>query len=240
METSAKPGGASDDRSTVRTWDVPTRLFHWTLVTLIVMAWVSRKYGDTNLVWHTWNGYAILVLIVYRIIWGFVGGSTARFSSFVSGPVTAVRYGLDFATRKPRHFLGHNPLGGTMVLALLAVVGFQATIGLFSYEGADAFVGGPLSSKVSSEVTTLLTTWHIRIFDLIIIMAGLHITANIVYLFWKPENLIKPMLTGRKPKADYEDQQEAEFGSIGKALVCLVVATILVFGTIKVLGGRIF
>jgi cytochrome b len=240
METIGTPETrAGEARATVRTWDLPTRLFHWTLVTLIIMAWVSRKYGDANLVWHTWNGYAILVLIVYRIIWGFVGGSTARFSSFVSGPVKAVRYGIDFAARRPRHFLGHNPLGGTMVLALLTVVGLQAVLGLFSYEGADAFVGGPLAAKVSEATTTFITAWHVRIFDLIVIMAGLHIAASLAYLVWKRENLIKPMLTGRKPKADFEDQSEAEFGSSGKAFVCLVAACIIVFGGIKLLGGRI-
>jgi len=240
METSAAPQARPDDApATVRAWDVPTRLFHWTLVTLIVMAWVSRKYGDANLVWHTWNGYAILVLIVYRIIWGLIGGSTARFSGFVNGPMTAIRYGLDFAARRPRHFLGHNPLGGLMVLALLAVVGLQAVLGLFSYEGADAFVGGPLAAKVSGATTTLITSWHVRIFDLIMIMAGLHIMASLVYLLWKRENLIKPMITGRKPKGAYEDQQEAEFGSLGKAALCLLCACIIVFGGIKLLGGRI-
>ena len=122
----------------VRAWDLPTRLFHWTLVTLIAMAYVSRHWGDAGLVWHTWNGYAILVLVVWRLLWGIVGSSTSRFSSFFYGPLTAARYGLDFVLGRPRHFLGHNPLGGTVVFVMLAMVGAMGALGLFAYDDHDA------------------------------------------------------------------------------------------------------
>lgn len=104
-ERTGQPSARADDAPlTVATWDVPTRLFHWTLVVLIGLAWVSRKYGDAGLVWHTWNGYAILVLVVWRVLWGFVGSSTARFGSFFYAPWTSARYALDFLRRRPRFF----------------------------------------------------------------------------------------------------------------------------------------
>lgn len=230
---------ADRDVESVRAWDVPTRAFHWSLVTLVVMAYVSRKWGDEGLKWHTWNGYAILVLLVFRILWGFVGGSTARFSSFVYAPWTAARYGVDFLRRAPRHFLGHNPLGGSMVFVMLALISAQAVSGLFSYDDHDSLTGGPLSSKVAEATVAALTKWHIWLFDIILVVVALHILANVAYLFWKRENLVRPMITGRKPATDFEDQQEARFGSPVAAVVCLVLAIAIVYGGITLAGGRI-
>jgi cytochrome b len=224
---------------TVVAWDVPTRLFHWTLVTLIAMAWVSRKYGDAGLVWHTWNGYALLVLIVWRLLWGVVGTSTARFAAFVRGPVATVRYGIDFALRRPRSFLGHNPLGGLVVLAMLGLVGLQAGLGLVSYDDHSSLTGGPLSSRVPDAVWEAATRWHIRLFDILLMLIGLHIAANLLYLVWKRENLVAAMISGRKERKAFEDQPEARVESGVKALVCLVVAAVIVFGGIVALGGKV-
>lgn len=224
----------------VRAWDVPTRVFHWTLVVLIAMSWVSRKYGDADIVWHKWNGYAILILIVWRVLWGFTGSSTSRFRSFFYWPWTAARYGMDFALRRPRHFLGHNPLGGSMVLLMLVLVGLQGILGLFSYDDHDSNAGGPLVRLVSDATWAAATKWHIWLFDIILIVIAMHVAANIVYLFWKGENLIKPMVTGRKPAQDYEDSSETRLESTGKAVVCLIASVLLVLGGIQTLGGRIF
>lgn len=257
---SSGPSGAEvpgmHEGARVRAWDLPTRLFHWTLVLLMVSAYFSRRFGDpvltfggglprigfdgTGLLWHKWTGYSILILIVYRVIWGFVGGSTARFASFVSGPAKAIGYGIDFATGKPRHFLGHNPLGGSMVLALLAVVAGQAVLGLMSYDDHDSNDGGPLARVVGDAWSAVMTRWHIKAFDLILVLAAAHIVANLVYLLWKRENLIGPMVTGVKPAKAYEDHAEAEFGSCGRALACLIVAAAIVLGAIRLLGGRVF
>ena len=241
-KTQNGPAGdqAAGDQATVRAWDIPTRLFHWTLVTLVVMAYVSRRWGDTALVWHTWNGYAILVLVVWRLFWGFAGSSTARFKAFFYWPWTAASYGLDFALRRPRHFLGHNPLGGSVVFLMLGLIGGQALLGLFSYDDHDSNAGGPLASKVSDTLWALATKWHLIVFDLILAVVVLHILANVLYYFWKGENLVKPMITGRKPVADFEDQPEAQIASIGRSLVCLIAAILLVFGGITTLGGKIF
>lgn len=225
--------------TTVVAWDVPTRLFHWSLVILIILAWVSRKYGDAGLVWHKWNGYAILVLIVFRVIWGFMGSSTARFRSFTHWPWVSARYAVDFLLRRPRHFLGHNPLGGAVVFVLLGLVGLMGGLGLISYDDHDSMAGGPLAGKVSDETWAAATKWHLWLFDVLLVVIALHILANLLYYIWKRENLVKPMITGRKQARAYEDQQEAQLAGPARAAVALLLAILAVFGGIMALGGRI-
>lgn len=231
-------------QSMVRTWDLPTRVFHWTLVTLIVSAWVSFRYaekvGDTTLLWHRWNGYAILVLLVWRVLWGFAGSSTSRFSTFVRWPSEAIGYGLAIAKGQPRHYLGHNPLGTWMVLALLGVVGLQAGIGLFTVEHND-IAWGPLYRIVSEETYKKLSHWHLWIFYWVILpLVGIHITANALYGVIAKDPLIPAMVTGRKPAQHYEDAAEAQIVGrpVLRALVCLAVAAAIVFGGIIALGGK--
>ncbi|MEZ5815860.1 MAG: cytochrome b/b6 domain-containing protein [Hyphomicrobiaceae bacterium] len=224
---------------TVQAWDVPTRLFHWTLVALILMAYVSRHWGDAGLVWHMWNGYAILVLVVWRLLWGFVGSSTSRFRSFAYGPAAAIRYGLDFIAGRPRYFLGHNPLGGLVVFALLGLVGLIGALGLFAYDDHDALAGGPLSSRVSDAAWTFATHWHHELFDLLLVVIGMHVAASVLYLVWKGENLPRAMVTGVKPSRPYEDEAGARRSGSWRALLCLGVAIIVVFGGIAAAGGKV-
>ncbi|MEZ5849498.1 MAG: cytochrome b/b6 domain-containing protein [Hyphomicrobiaceae bacterium] len=236
MSTNIKDAAAG--MQTVRAWDGPTRLFHWLLVASVVAAYVTRHWGDAELRWHTWNGYAVLVLVVWRIMWGFVGSSTARFRAFFYWPWQAASYGIDFLLRRPRHFLGHNPLGGNVVFVLLGLVGAMGLLGLFAYDDHDANAGGPLASKVSDPVWALATKLHMQLFDVLMIVIVLHVAANILYRFWKGENLVRAMITGHKPAQTYEDQQEAKLEGVGRALVCLVAAVLLVFGGIMTAGGK--
>lgn len=229
---------ATSESGTVKVWDAPTRLFHWSLVMLIVLAFVTRNVSP-NLTWHMRIGYAILILIAFRILWGFVGSSTSRFSAFSYAPWTAIRYGVDFLLRRPRHFLGHNPLGGTVVFVMLALIAAQGILGLFSYDDHTELHGGPLASKVSESTVALATRWHIWLFDILLIVIALHILANFAYAVWKREDLVRPMLTGRKRRADFEDQTEARIASPLLAMLCLVVAAAIVLGGITLAGGRI-
>ncbi|MGE0699016.1 MAG: cytochrome b/b6 domain-containing protein [Hyphomicrobiaceae bacterium] len=238
MQQRNRHGDEPPSRS-VRAWDLPTRLFHWTLVTLVVLAYVSRRWGDAGLVWHTWNGYAVLVLVVWRLLWGFVGTSTSRFASFVTGPVAAFRYAIDFALRRPRHLLGHNPLGGLAVLALLAALAAQGFTGLFAYDDHDSIAGGPLSGKVPEAIVATATRLHLALFDALLIVVALHIAAQALYLVWKRENLVQPMITGLKPAGDYEDEAEARTAGAARAIACLVVAVAVVFGGVWAGGGKI-
>jgi cytochrome b len=161
-------------------WDGATRLFHWTLVVLIALAYVTRRVNP-DLTWHMRIGYAILILITFRILWGFVGSSTSRFSAFAYAPWTALRYGIDFLLRRPRHFLGHNPLGGTVVLLMLTLVAAQGILGLFSYDDHTNIDGGPLAGRIAESTVALLTKWHIWLFDIILIVIAAHLFASFAY-----------------------------------------------------------
>jgi cytochrome b len=235
---------ASSQTVDVRVWDLPTRLFHWTFVTLIISAWVSSEFAsklnDPTLKWHRWNGYAILVLVVFRLIWGLVGSSTSRFASFVRWPWTAAAYGLDLLRGKHRPFLGHNPLGSWMILMLLATVAVQGILGLYTLEHND-ITAGPLNRTISEDTSKIVGWLHVRGFRVILSLAVLHIFANSLYQLLKKDPLITAMITGLKPAALYEDTPEAAIhDKVGlRALLCLAVAIIMVFGSILLLGGRI-
>lgn len=238
VEQDAPANSGATEKRMVRVWDGPTRLFHWSLVVLIALAYVTRK-GNPDLVWHMRIGYAILILITFRILWGFVGSSTARFRAFAYAPWTALRYGMDFLLRRPRHFLGHNPLGGTVVFIMLGLVAVQGITGLFSYDDHTELHGGPLASKVAEETVALATRWHIWLFDILLIVIALHILASFAYAIWKREDLVRPMVTGRKRYAHFEDQVEARIASPRLALLCLIFAAAIVLGGITLAGGKI-
>lgn len=232
-------------KTEVRVWDWPTRTFHWLLVLGILCAWLSHRYGakigDPTLIWHRWNGYAILVLIVFRLLWGLVGSSTARFSHFVHGPLFVLGYARDFVRGRKRRFLGHNPLGTMMVLVLLAAVLAQGVLGLFTLEHNE-IVAGPLKRLLSDEMTEKVSKLHVRALNYILILVGIHVLANAAYGLVAKDPLIKAMVTGRKPAADYEDEPEAAISPsvTRRALVTLAVAIVIVFGGIMLAGGRIF
>jgi cytochrome b len=235
----------SRPETTVRAWDWPTRAFHWTLVICLISAWASFRYaeaiGDNTLVWHRWNGYAILVLVVFRLLWGFIGGSTSRWRAFVRWPSHALRYALDTVRGRERHYLGHNPLGTYMILALLAIVSTQALMGLFTVEHNDVS-WGPLYRLVSEDTYKLITKWHVWAFYWVILpLVALHVTVNVLYGVVRKDPLVRAMVTGKKPKHDYEDAPEAEIANATslRALVSLAAAVLIVFGAIVALGGKV-
>ena len=226
-------------------WDVPLRIFHWIRVALIICAWVSYTYAenfsDPLLKWHRLNGLAILTLLVWRLLWGVAGSGTARFSSFVKGPRAALAYARSLMGGRTQRYLGHNPLGAWMVLALLLTVFVQASFGLFTVDHND-LTAGPLYRFVSEEATKFASRWHHRVFDwLLLPLIAIHFAANVLYGLIKREPLIPAMITGRKPVADYEDLAEA--GHPGRPLlratILLAVSAALVLGTIRLLAGRL-
>ena len=229
----------------VRAWDIPTRVFHWSLVLLIVNSWASfqfaEAFADNTMKWHRYNGYTILVLLVWRVLWGFVGSSTSRWSAFLRWPWVTAQYAFDTLRGRERPFLGHNPLGSYMIMALLGAVGVQAVLGLMTVEHNDV-TWGPLYKLVSEANQKRVSYFHVRLLNYLIwplIVA--HVTANIIYAVWKKDPLIRAMVTGAKPAGDYEDQAEAVITKrpILRALVCLGLAAVIVFGTIAALDGKI-
>lgn len=221
----------------VRVWDAPTRLFHWSLVILIVLAPLTNKYAD--FFWHKLNGYAILTLIVFRLLWGLVGSSTARFSHFVH-PLDVPGYLKDLLTGKSQFYLGHNPAGALMVLLLLGVVAAQAVLGLFSVDDIPSIFEGPFASRISEDAALLFTSYHRQGFNILLVIIGVHVLMNIGYSLFKGDNLIRAMMTGKKPKRAYRDSSAATFQSSALAVICLSLAIAIVFGGVYFFGSGAF
>lgn len=227
----------------VRAWDGPTRLFKWSFVVLIAVALVTYKRGDAGLVWHYWNGYAILVLIVFRLLWGIVGSSTARFSAWVVWPWKALVYASDLLRGRHPTFLGHNPLGGWMILALLVLATSQGIAGLFTADN-NGLSGGPFANLDFGDPTPIqktLSRWHHLGFYVLIGFAAVHILANLWYQLFKGDPLVTGMVTGKKPALDYVDQPEMRPAPAAwlRAGLCLLVAIAVVFGTVRLCGGKL-
>ena len=179
-------------RSSVRVWDVPTRLFHWLLVALFAFSWWSAENREMD--WHVLSGLTLLGLLVFRLLWGVIGGSTARFRSFVR-PLPVV-LGHVRGRVHGRVSAGHNPLGGYSVVAMLLVLGLQVTSGLFATD-VDGLDSGPLSFLVTFEQGRTAARVHEIAFNLSLALIALHVLAVGFYLVIKKRNLITPMVTGR-------------------------------------------
>jgi cytochrome b len=238
MTTAAKIERARRSGARVLAWDGPTRAFKWLLVLLVVDGWLSNKIGAGSPAWHLWNGYAVLVLIVFRLIWGVVGGSTARFSAFLARPSVTIAYLRALIEGRSVKYLGHNPLGGWMIMALLALVTAQCLTGLYAADDDRLIIEGPLAKTVTEAIVDFAARWHHRIFAGIEIMAAVHVTANVIYTFFKRDPLIPAMLTGAKPAEDFADMPTAIPGSWSRAALCLVAAIALVISAIALAGGR--
>lgn len=180
----------------VRVWDVPVRLFHWLLVLLIIVMFVTGKLGGNWLEWHKRAGFSVLGLITFRILWGFIGSHHARFVNFLRGPEAVLAY-IKSATHKDSpHHVGHNPLGALSVVTMLGVLLLQALMGLFAND--DLMLEGPFAHLVSKAVSDQMTTLHKLNSTLILILIGVHLAAVAFAFFYKKENLVKAMVTGDK------------------------------------------
>ncbi|HLV76605.1 MAG TPA: cytochrome b/b6 domain-containing protein [Marinobacter sp.] len=206
--------------TTIRLWDLPTRLFHWLLVLSVAGAIVSIKTGAIS--WHERFGLLVLGLLVFRLAWGLVGSTYARFGTFVQGPGAVIRY-----LKGGWQGVGHNPLGALSVLALIGLFGFQAGSGLFAND--DIAFTGPLYPLVSPEWSDTLSSWHRLtewwLYGLLI----LHVAAVAFYARVKKDNLVKPMITGKK-LVRAGQAQDAQGGGALALLVSLAFAVIVVAG----------
>jgi cytochrome b len=172
----------------IRVWDLPVRLFHWTLVVLMVVSYFTGRWGGDWMKFHFWSGYGILTLILFRIAWGFVGSTTARFSDFVKGPGAALGHLRELFGRHGPHDAGHNPMGGAMVV-----------VRLFSADTDTGLVTGPLAGKIADAAIDKVTAFHHFWVNVLLALVAAHVAAVLVYLVWKRHNLVGAMVTGRKP-----------------------------------------
>lgn len=186
------PASREAPATSVDVWDLPIRLFHWSIVVAIGISWWSAEYRVMNV--HRYSGYTLLGLIVFRLYWGIVGSPTARFAHFVRGPGAIARYLRDRASEDAE---GHNPLGGWSVVAMLVLLLAQVTIGLFVTD-IDGLESGPLSYLVSFETSRALADAHEIVFNVLLGLILLHVAAILFYLFARRKNLIGAMVSGRR------------------------------------------
>lgn len=212
QELSAKP-----------VWDLPVRLFHWLLPVGLASQWYSIDQGWMET--HETVGKLLLILVLFRILWGFFGSETARFAHFLRGP-SAVLGQIRGGGRPP---VGHDAAGGWMIVLLLAALFAQAVMGLFGVDDIGLFYG-PLSGLVSASTSEMLTHWHHRWSTVILVLVGLHLFGVFWYSAVRRERLVRPMITGRKPVA-----VAARMAPPGRAVLLLALAALVVEGTITAL-----
>lgn len=194
-------------------WDLPTRLFHWLLVGLIAFSWWSAEYHYDDL--HIWSGIAVLTLLIFRLLWGLVGSSTARFSNLFRGPRSVFGY-----LRGKWRGIGHNPLGALSVIAMLGLVSLQVGLGLIASD-EDGLMAGPLVRLVSDSVSEAATELHEELFNVLLALIALHVAAIVFYGF-KGKNLVGPMISGRgEAEPGVEPMRPGKWWA---ALLCLAVA----------------
>ena len=181
----------------IRLWDPALRLFHWALVVCVVAAWGLGQFGPSIMTLHFYFGYAVAALLAFRVVWGLFGPPPARFSHFLYGPGATLRYAAQIGRRAPSYWPGHSPLGALSVFALLAVLVAQVGTGL--YADPDDFINvGPLADTVSRDTALAAAGWHYRLSLVVLALVLLHLAAIAFYKLWKREDLVRPMITGRK------------------------------------------
>ncbi len=213
----------------VLVWDLPTRIFHWSLVVLLPFMWFSADKGGDWLVWHLRAGLLVLGLLIFRVMWGFVGSDTSRFAQFIRGPqaVKAYMQGRVLENQQP----GHNPLGALMVVGLLSALSVQVLTGLFSTDENTFTTHGYLSGLVGS-ASSAFRSFHIQFFWALIALIAVHILVVVAYKLIKKKDFITPMITGFKsleaplPVLRFTSWRIAIMAILAVVVVLVVVANI--------------
>jgi cytochrome b len=225
----------------IKVWDLPTRVFHWALVALVLLSYLTGEVGGfdfvppwsetmvANMTIHMWSGLAILALVLARVAWGFIGSTTARFANFVAGPAAIARYLGDVARRSVKFTAGHNPAGGVMVVAMLLLLLVQAGLGLFAKEDDFFGIAGPLNHLISEEAAKTITTRHKQVWEIIEVLVIVHIAANLLYWLVLKQNLIAAMITGRKTLPPGTPAPALKFGATRTAVLLLIVTGLIVW-----------
>jgi len=212
-----EPRGTGKER--VFVWDAPVRLFHWALVALLIGLVITAEGLDDAIELHAKLGLATLALVLFRVAWGMVGGSYARFGQFLRGPRAVAAYARTLIDRKPHFVAGHNPLGGWMVVLLLTALTTQAILGLFAND--DVLFDGPLAYLVSKETSDRLTGLHADLYHALLVLVGLHVVAVIAHKLVKGDNLVPAMFTGYKRLPQGVQARDGTAGGLLRAVVLL-------------------
>ena len=209
----------------IRVWDLPTRIFHWALVLCVIGSVTTAQIGGGAMTWHFRCGYAILSLLLFRLVWGVIGGQWSRFNAFIYTP--KVTWAFVRGQTKAEHSIGHSPTGALSVLALLAVLFAQVFSGLTSDDEITS--AGPLVSFVSGTWVSNATWYHANVGKLILLgLIALHVAAILFYQVAKRQNLVRPMLDGDKDVAVPAPASKDTFTTRAMALAILMACSLLV------------
>lgn len=203
-------------------WDFPTRLFHWLLTLCIVAQWLTSELGGDLMDWHFVIGYFTLGLILFRLVWGFIGPKHARFNQFLVSPNKLIQYLKTLRRGNAPNYVGHNPIGGLIVPLIIVVIGLQVISGLFASD--DVFYSGPYMASISAESQALMDWLHSQTFDVITVIIVIHILALLWHRFIAKHHLISAMFTGKKEAP--KDQ------GIASSQVPLAILIVLLVGAI--------
>ncbi len=201
-------------------WDLPLRMTHWALVLAVAGCWATHYAGVEWFTWHRRLGYTVLVLVAFRVVWGFVGTRHARFASFVRGP----RMLLAYLRERGPATVGHNPLGALSVIALLALLLLQAATGLFAND--EIMNMGPFYGWIAPELSNRITSLHRASSEWLLVLIGLHVAAVVSYVFVRRQPLMSAMITGRKPAADVPLAEAIASSRV--LLACVIVAVLAI------------
>jgi cytochrome b len=206
-----------------KVWDLPLRAFHWSLVLLVLLQWGTAQWEWLDMQWHTRFGYALLALLGFRLLWGFVGSDSARFANFLRGPRAVLAYARTAVRRSRWPGVGHNPLGAWSVVALLACLTLQAVSGLYTSD--EILAEGPLVAHASSGWVEFMSDVHGINKNVLLGLIALHLAAVAWHALGKREELVSAMFSGRRrlPR-----DPGLRFAGVGRALVLLVVCAGLV------------
>ncbi len=203
-------------------WDLPVRITHWLLVLGVSGSWITHYAGPVWFAWHRRCGYAVLVLVAFRIVWGFVGTRSARFAAFLRGPRAIAAWLRTGAPRTP----GHNPLGALNVVALLLLLLIQGLTGLFSNDEISS--AGPLYGWISHETSNRLSSLHRANKDWLLVLIGLHVAAVAWYALVRRQALVRAMISGRSDAAGLAAEASIRDSQIGRAvLIVLALGALL-------------
>ena len=208
----------SNSAHVVRVWDLPVRLFHWLIVALVAAAYATWRLNW--MVWHGWIGDLTLALVLFRLLWGFLGSETARFSQFLTSPRIALQHLKYIFLREPDRQVGHNPAGGWMVLLLLALLLAEALTGI--YIANDIADVGPLTGMVSAAAADAIDASHAIIWNVLLAAIALHVLAIAGYAAVKGQDLVRPLITGMKTLP--EPVTEPRMASAARAAVLFAVS----------------
>lgn len=239
-----------NQQSRIRVWDWTIRVFHWGLVFLILCMWSTAEnhgiwkqvdnlavewgilsYARGNMYWHTVIAAGVMFLMSYRIYWGIVGSSTARFGAFVKGPAAISAYIKSLKNKPYKPGVGHNPLGALSVIALLLVLMAQLGTGLFSVD-TDGLASGPLSGLVDYDTGRFFVSLHETAFRALYILITLHVVAVLVYQFVLKAGLLKPMLAGSRPSDKTKITDESDQAEVSAPLLKVAFGVVLSAGLV--------